>query len=368
MSKRKTHEEYVAEVAKINPNIEVTGKYIKSNIPILHKCKIDGHEWHVRPNDILNNTGCPVCGKHTIGCAPKYLNSIWSSEYKDFFSKYMTEEQMKSIMPHSGKKISLQCESCGEFKMIKPCNLVNEGFRCSCGDGQSFPNKFVYNILRQLNVKVKQEYSPEWAGRLRYDDYLDEYNIIVENHGIQHYQEVHPLTMTLEKEQQNDMMKYNLAKENGINEYIIIDCRKPTTEWIKSSIMQSKLPEILKFTESDIDWIQAMAYASHSLIKDAAMMFNDGLSVTDISVKMQKNYNTIVQWLKRAAKIGLCDYVPKRPSPIYCVEMDMTFHSKISAAKASHTSVASINRYLNGDYQYAGIHPQTNEPLHWVEI
>ena len=368
MSKRKTHEEYVAEVAKINPNIEVVGTYIDAHTQVLHRCKIDGHEWPSRPNNILRRKGCPVCSGRSIGAAPKYLNSIWSSEYKDFFSQYMTEEQMKSTTPHFGKKISLLCPNCGESKMIAPNTLFREGLGCACGDGQSFPNKFVYSVLKQLNLKVQQEYSPEWAGRLRYDDYINEYNIIVENHGVQHYQEVRLTNRTLAEEQQNDMMKYNLAKDNGINEYIIIDCRKPTMEWIMASIMQSRLPQILKFTESDIDWIQAMSYATHNLIKDAAAMFNDGFGLSYIGNKLQKDPHTIAQWLKRATKIGWCDYIPKGPLSMYCIEMDMTFPSKASAAKVAHTSVASINRYLKGDYQYAGIHPQTNEPLHWVEF
>ena len=58
---KKTHEEYVNEVAKINPDIEVIGQYDGSNIPILHRCKIDGCEWMARPANILVGRGCPVC-------------------------------------------------------------------------------------------------------------------------------------------------------------------------------------------------------------------------------------------------------------------------------------------------------------------
>lgn len=368
MSKRKTHEEYVLEVASKNPNIEVVGNYIDAKTPILHRCKIDGHEWHVHPNNILNYRGCPVCSGRTIGRAPKYLNSIWASEYRTFFSQYMTEEQMKSIMPHCGKKINLLCPNCSKPKMISPNMLIRQGFGCVCGDGQSFPNKFVYNVLTQLKLETQQEYSPEWAGRFRYDEYLNKYNIIIENHGIQHYEEFPLSVRTLVEEQQNDIAKYNLAKENGINEYVVINCKKPTMEWIKSSIMQSRLPQILNFTESDIDWTQSMAYASHNLIKDAAMMFNDGMRVSDIAIELQKDSHTITKWLKRATQIGWCVYTPKKPCQIYCIEMNMTFSSKSAAARATHTSAASINRHIKGDYQYAGRHPQTNEPLHWEEM
>ena len=47
--KKKTHEEYVVEVAKANPNIEVIGTYINIKTKILHRCKIDGYEWYATP-------------------------------------------------------------------------------------------------------------------------------------------------------------------------------------------------------------------------------------------------------------------------------------------------------------------------------
>lgn len=66
MSKRKTHEEYVQQVADINPNIEVIGTYIDAKTKILHKCEIDGTEWEARPDAILHGRGCPECKKRTI--------------------------------------------------------------------------------------------------------------------------------------------------------------------------------------------------------------------------------------------------------------------------------------------------------------
>ena len=59
--KSKTHEQYVAELAIINPDIEVVEKYIGANTQILHRCKIDGYEWLAQPANILNGCGCPQC-------------------------------------------------------------------------------------------------------------------------------------------------------------------------------------------------------------------------------------------------------------------------------------------------------------------
>lgn len=60
---KKTHEEYVGEVALINPNIDVIGQYSGANTLILHKCKLDGNTWMARPDDILHGKGCPKCSE-----------------------------------------------------------------------------------------------------------------------------------------------------------------------------------------------------------------------------------------------------------------------------------------------------------------
>ena len=53
MGRKKTHEEYVVEVAQLNPNIEVIGTYIDTDTKIQHRCKIDDHIWEAIPHNIL---------------------------------------------------------------------------------------------------------------------------------------------------------------------------------------------------------------------------------------------------------------------------------------------------------------------------
>ncbi len=66
MGKKKTHEEYVKEVAQINPNIEVIGMYIDSKTKVEHKCKIDGYKWFAFPGNILRDHGCSECMKRAL--------------------------------------------------------------------------------------------------------------------------------------------------------------------------------------------------------------------------------------------------------------------------------------------------------------
>lgn len=72
----KTHEEYIAEVARINPNIEVVEQYNGANTSILHRCKIDGCEWRATPSDIRRGRGCPKCHE-SIG---ERLVALWLND------------------------------------------------------------------------------------------------------------------------------------------------------------------------------------------------------------------------------------------------------------------------------------------------
>lgn len=59
--KRKTHDEYVAEVKVIRDNIEVLGEYKNNKTKILHRCNIHDYEWLISPDNILSGRNCPKC-------------------------------------------------------------------------------------------------------------------------------------------------------------------------------------------------------------------------------------------------------------------------------------------------------------------
>ena len=63
MSQKKTHEEYVSELAMKNSMLQVLGIYNGTHTKILHKCLVSNcnYEWEVAPHDVLSGTGCPKC-------------------------------------------------------------------------------------------------------------------------------------------------------------------------------------------------------------------------------------------------------------------------------------------------------------------
>lgn len=57
----KPHEQYVNEIKHINPNIEILGKYINRKSKIKVRCLKDGYTWEARANGLLRGYGCPKC-------------------------------------------------------------------------------------------------------------------------------------------------------------------------------------------------------------------------------------------------------------------------------------------------------------------
>ena len=60
---RKTNEEFITQLYKLNPNIEILSTYINNYEKVLCRCKIDKYEWYASPNKLLMKRGCPRCAK-----------------------------------------------------------------------------------------------------------------------------------------------------------------------------------------------------------------------------------------------------------------------------------------------------------------
>ena len=56
-----SHEEHVKAIAKVNPDVEVLGEITNVDIKVLCRCKVCNHEWLPRPSFLKRGSGCPKC-------------------------------------------------------------------------------------------------------------------------------------------------------------------------------------------------------------------------------------------------------------------------------------------------------------------
>lgn len=171
-------------------------------------------------------------------------------------------ERLKIISPTGCAKVKVNCPKCGRTKnkMIK--DLIREqSIGCVCGKGTSYSEKVFFELLNQLNVEFEREYnSNNFVPKTnkRYDFYLPHYSLIIEAHGEQHYTEIKKWGR-LEDTQKNDVYKRKLAIKNGIEYYLEIDCRKSNIDYIRESIINSKLDNLFDLTK--VDWEKCHKFA-----------------------------------------------------------------------------------------------------------
>ncbi len=282
-------------------------------------------EGTINESDLLRGQGCSCC------CVPSKvvvlgINSIWDTD--KWMVPYIGEQCAKTHTRGSTEKVYPICPVCGR-KRNKPMKISRiyelPSIGCSCGDGISYPEKIMFSVLEQINVKFETHYYPVWAKKKAYDFYLQDYNCIIETHGLQHYENSSGfIKRTLDEEQENDRIKKSLAINRGNikkENYIVIDCRKSELDWIKNSIIESRMNNL--FDLSKIDWNKCEEFSSNNLVKIACeyKKSNPNLTTTQIGELMNLNYQTVKKYLKKGNQLSWCHYDANE-------EIEKNFHTK----------------------------------------
>ena len=306
-------------------------------------------------------------GNGTLDCIQCKSIASTNPEYIDFF---INVEDAKKYSHASNKKTMLKCPYCGYEKNMCVANLIKEGFGCPCcSDGISYPEKFMRSFFDQINADYVYQLGKsiyDWCDNHIYDFYVKDYNCIIEINGLQHYDrtyETHKYVKRLEEEQDNDILKKCLAYSNGISEYIILDGRYSTINWIKNSIMNSTLSNM--YDLSTVDWEKCHKDARSSYVKTACDFWNNGSSISKISDVMKLGYNTIQGYLKRGNNLNLCTYDPSFRKTIRCVSTGEIFSSSADACKKYDLNSSNLSICLHGHTVSCGKHPITQEKLLW---
>lgn len=287
----------------LTPERVVTGSHQK----VWWICNL-GHEFDCIIRDRVNKgINCQYCSGRKV---LKGYNDI-STTHPQYYDIMLNKEEAYKNTYGSHQRVDWKCPDCNHIiknKVIK--TVIRSGLSCPvCSDGKSYPEKVMHNLLLSLNINFKPQKKFNWSDGKIYDFYLPEYNLIIETHGKQHYIDNCFGSLdgdSLEQTQTNDKYKYNIAMNNGVDKYIIIDYRKSELEWIKNNILNSELSEI--FDLNNIDWTDIDIKASKSNHILFLELWNQGLSVIQIIKETKSSETTIGKALKKFSKQGLCIY------------------------------------------------------------
>lgn len=184
--------------------------YKDANKKVIITCPIHG-DFEQSPNHHLNGSGCTECynTKRTLTTEEfiEKARAIHGDKY----------DYSKVNYKHNTKKVCLICSTHGYFYQRPQNHLAGRGCPiCKSSKGELS----IKTILDKYNIKSKSQYRiPDEKYLFKYDFYLPEYKILIEYHGVQHYEWIpyfHKTYHDFEEQLKRDSLKIDLAKMKNI--------------------------------------------------------------------------------------------------------------------------------------------------------
>ena len=277
---------------------------------------------------------------------------------------------------NSEKAYTYECLNCGKIATVREHSLDNHNGCADCSDGTSYPEKFMIDILKQLDISFKYQKTFKWSNKYRYDFYIPDKNIIIEVNGGQHIKGRGFYKNTDREEYIIDEIKKQLADENKIKQYIVIDARISTLPYLKNSISKSLLSQFYNF--KNVNWVQSHKKACTSNIKTACDLWNQGIIDTQIIAdKLYVSRSTVCKYLNQGNDAGWCEYnakiaalksskmIPVNKKRVRCITTGEEFESIAEATRSYNIYKTGISDCCAGRIFSAGKHPITKERLLW---
>ncbi|MBU5332093.1 hypothetical protein KQI61_07765 [Anaerocolumna aminovalerica] len=370
-----TTDEFKIILYDINQNLEVIGEYIGYHRKILIRCKLHDFKWSPYVSGLLHGQGCPICNNSPY--AIKEYTDMWTTN-PELAKLLVDPDDGYKYKEKSNKKVYFKCNYCGEiiFKSIDKAN--SNGLCCpNCSDGISYPNKYIYSLLKQCSKNIsnlQREFSDKWCKFIlnkkvktcRYDIYFELSNkkYVIEMDGRWHNNDNNINGQTKEESQKIDLIKDNLAIEHDIIP-IRIDCNYTDlvnrSTYIKNSILNSELSLLLDL--SKVDFNKCDIESMKSCVIEACELFNTGnYDIYMISKELLISTTCVRNYLKQGTKLGLCKYDPKQINilhncghnrKIICLTTGQIFNS-IKEAKACFGY--DMHRQINKKVKYRRKH------------
>lgn len=200
-----------------------TSKYTNVYTKMKFKCHICKDYFYSNWSYISSGNGCGVCNGSQVG----KRHSLYHTDRK-FVKEWSPKNKItpKEVKRSSNKSVIWNCHICKKDykKVIYKRVILNQG--CPLCNKISKGEEKIFEILNRKKVKsIKQKrfINCKKKKALPFDFYLPDYNLCIEYHGEQHYQEVKFFggKSNLNERKINDKIKKKYCLDNNINFLVI---------------------------------------------------------------------------------------------------------------------------------------------------
>ena len=300
-------------------DITVNGLERRMDLKRRHKRKWIGYHcnkcgwdegWMLESN--MNKSGCSCCrGFSTVFG----INDIYTL-FPDKRQYFANIEDAKTHTKGSHDVIEFICPNCHTTKWMEIHEFMQYGLGCAmCSDGISIPEKFVYALLEQLNLRFIKQLSKKtfkWCNGYLYDFYVIDYKMIIEVNGMQHYE--NKFYQTCEEVKLNDSEKIKLAiqHKDDVKYFVVIDAAKSDKEYLISSIINNGILDVFGVSKEDVDFDKCYQYCLSSRMMDVCNAYKQNVNIKELAELFHTNPSVIRNYLKRGTDAGFIHYDPKQ--------------------------------------------------------
>lgn len=251
---------------------------------------------------LTRKNGTVTCEKCRVIDGKNDIPTIapWMTKYFKF------QEDIYKYTYGSGKQVLVKCPNCEEEKFITVKDLYkHKSIGCICSDTVSYPEKFIFSLLKQLNINFYYQYSPEWIGKKRYDFYVPFQNLIIEvDGGIGHGHRYSFGKSSMSELIAVDKYKEEQALQHNLN-VVRINAHPSTYEVLVDSIKENL---DCYFDLSKVNFLKCDEFGSINLIKEICLQWNDINNLQYFIDTYKLSDVTIRRYLKKGTKLGWCHY------------------------------------------------------------
>ncbi|EFF3096426.1 Zn finger protein HypA/HybF (possibly regulating hydrogenase expression) [Escherichia coli] len=150
LKKTLTHEEHIADIAKVNPNIEVLGEVNNARDKVPCRCKVCDHEWSVSPYNLKSGYGCPKCKSLKLA----QIRTLTHEEQIATIAKVNPDVEVIGEIVNNATKVLCRCNVCGHEWSAIPSNL-KKGQGCpKCAKSGFLSHEYgkIYIMVDDLEV------------------------------------------------------------------------------------------------------------------------------------------------------------------------------------------------------------------------
>lgn len=211
---KKTHDQFVEEVAEKNPTMKILGKYVDAKHPVKSICTKCNTVAMRFPGNLLHG-GCVTCMQEDMRMS--------EDEFKKRLARANPDVKLVGEYTMASEKALFKCVKCGyRWRTVGTSVLRGSGCsKCCNGMGASIPEKAVYYYVSRHFRGVKENAHPDipGLGRKEIDIWIPSINTALEYDG-----------SAWHKDTDKDLKKDTILHEAGARMIRIREPRCPVYE------------------------------------------------------------------------------------------------------------------------------------------